>query len=466
MSSDLSKRHSKSSVSYVTFVPSVPFSYDKPVMKKLLITGGNPCKGEVTLSGAKNAASKMMIASLLTDEPVTLTNIPRQQETEITEEICKLVGAQTSWNGHELTLHTPTITSHSVLQQSRKNRISILAIGPLLHRTGEAIVPKLEGDKIGARPVNWHLDALQKMGVVIEEAPDHIRATVKDKVRGELIELPYPSVGATESTILGAVLAQGRTVIRNAAVEPEIMELIKMLQTMGAVIGVGAGRVIEIYGVEKLHGTTFRVMSDPLEAVSYACVALGTHGEIFVRAAVHDHLITFLNTVRRIGGDYEVKDDGIIFRATNGFKGIELETDTFPVFRTDWQQPFVVLLTQAEGTSVVHETVYEDRFGYTKSLNDMGAEITVFSNCLGELPCRYRGQNHRHSAVINGPRKLTGRELVVPDIRAGLALVVAALIADGTSTLTGVEHLDRGYENLEGKLQSLGADVKVIEESL
>ena len=434
-------------------------------MKKLLITGGNPCKGEVTVSGAKNAASKMMIASLLTDEPVTLTNVPRQEETAITEEICQIIGAKTSWSDdHTLTLQTSEVISHSVVALSRKNRISILALAPLLHRVKEAVIPTQEGDRIGPRPVNWHIDALEKMDVKFEHITEGVRASVGGKLKGTLIELPYPSVGATESSILAAVLAEGRTVIQNAAVEPEILELIKMLQTMGAVIGVGAGRFIEIYGVEKLHGTTFEIIPDPLEAVSYACVALGTRGEILVKGAKHDHLITFLNTVRRIGGDYEVREDGILFRGAAKYKGIEIETDTYPGFRTDWQQPFVVLLTQADGTSVVHETVYEDRFGYTKALNDMGAEISVSTNCLGEIACRFKGKNHRHSAVVNGPRKLHAKDLEVPDIRAGLALVVAALIAEGTSTLTGVEHLARGYEKLEEKLQSLGADIKVVEE--
>ena len=405
----------------------------------------------------------MMIATLMSSEASTLTNVPKQQETEITQEICEIVGAQTSWDDHELTLHTSKITSSSVLSLSRKNRLSILTVAPLLHRTGEALIPAPDGDRIGPRPINWHIDVLKKMGASVEETEEGLHFKTTGRLKGALIELPYPSVGVTETTILAGVLAEGRTIIRNAAVEPEILELIKMLQKMGAVIGVGTNRMIEIYGVEKLHGTTHRVMPDPLEVVSWACVALGTRGEILVKDAQHDHLITFLNTVRRIGGDYEVRDDGIIFRATNGFKGIELETDTSPGFRTDWQQPFVVLLTQATGTSVVHETVYEDRFGYTKALNGMGADISLFSNCLGETTCRFKGKNYRHSAVINGPRKLHSADLEIPDIRAGLALVVAALIADGTSALTGVEHLDRGYERLEEKLRNLGADVKVVD---
>jgi UDP-N-acetylglucosamine 1-carboxyvinyltransferase len=228
---------------------------------------------------------------------------------------------------------------------------------------------------------------------------------------------------------------------------------------MGAIIQTDANRRIEIVGVEKLHGCEISVIPDRLEAASYACMAIGTKGEVFVKGARQEHLISFLNAVRKIGGDYQVREDGILFRAINGLRGMELETDTYPGFATDWQQPFVVLLTQATGTSVVHETVYEERFGYTETLKKMGADITLSSNCLGETPCRFRGRNYKHSAVITGPKPLVAAEMVIPDIRAGLAYVVAAMIAQGTSVLTGVEHLDRGYEALDEKLKALGVEV-------
>lgn len=430
------------------------------------ITGGRPLEGSVTLSGAKNAASKMMIASLLTEDPVILKSVPNQQETEITGEILTSLGAQVNWEGeHTLSCHTPSIQSTSVHQLSRKNRISILALAPLLHRTGEATVPRLGGDAIGARPVDFHVDALSRMGAQIEEMQDGYRARVKKRLKGALIELPYPSVGATETAILAGVLAEGRTTIRNAAGEPEVKELVMMLQRMGAIIQINAGRSIEIIGVERLRGTTASVMPDRNEAVSYACMALGTRGEILVRGAEHEHMITFLNTVRKIGGDYEVRADGILFTGKNAYRGIELETDTHPGFMTDWQQPFVVVLTQAQGTSVVHETVYEERFIYTDALNQMGANVTLFSNCLGEIDCRFKGQNYRHSAVITGPTPLHAAEVIVPDIRAGLAFVVAALVAEGTSTLSGIEHLDRGYERLEEKLLGVGAMIERTETS-
>lgn len=426
-----------------------------------LITGGKPLRGEITLSGAKNAASKMMIASLLTDELVEIENVPRQQETAITQEIITSVGTQIQWiEEHKLHAITKTISSTSVHSLSRKNRISILALAPLLHRVGEAFVPFVGGDAIGPRPVNFHIEVLRKMGASIEEENDGYHATIKKRLKGALIELPYPSIGATETAILSGVLADGRTTIRNAAIEPEIQELIMMLQNMGAVIQTDACRSMEIIGVEKLHGTRVRVMPDRIEAASYACMALGTRGEIFVRGAEHQHMITFLNAVRRIGGEYEVKPDGINFRGTASYRGIELETDTHPGFMTDWQQPFVVVLTQAKGISVVHETVYEERFGYTQTLNSMGANVSLFSNCLGEISCRFKGQNYRHSAVITGPTSLHSAEVEVPDIRAGLAFVVAALVADGTSTLRGIEHLERGYEKLEEKLRQVGTQIE------
>ncbi|MDA1038652.1 MAG: UDP-N-acetylglucosamine 1-carboxyvinyltransferase [bacterium] len=433
-------------------------------MEYFRIQGGQPVKGTVELSGAKNAASKLMIASLLTNETVVLHNVPKQSETKITAEILQAVGATIEWDGNTLKTTFSNPSSNDVTGLSGKNRISILAIAPLLHRLGEVFVPIVDGDRIGPRPVDWHIMALEKMGAEIIHEKEGWRATAKNGLQGALIELPYPSVGATETSILCGVLASGRTMIRNAAVEPEIAELVKMLQKMGAIIEMGAGREIEIIGVDSLFGCEMEVMPDALEAASYACIALGTKGEIFVKGAVHDHMISFLNAVRRIGGEYEVFKDGIRFWSPNGFNGIKLETDTHPGFRTDWQQPFVVVLTQAKGTSVVHETVYESRFGYVDTLNKMGADATLFSDCLGEISCRFKGGNYKHSAVINGPTPLKATEINVPDIRAGLAFVIAALVADGTSILRGIEHLDRGYERLEEKLKGVGVHIERIKE--
>jgi UDP-N-acetylglucosamine 1-carboxyvinyltransferase len=403
----------------------------------------------------------MIIASLLTVDEVTLENVPLQKESAIARELVEMLGAKAELTDHTLKLQTAQIASTSAMQLSRKNRLAILALAPLLHRAGEAYVPTLGGDKIGPRPVNFHLDALEKMGTKIEVDAEGYKATVNGRLQGKLIELPYPSVGATETILLAGVLAQGRTVLRNAAIEPEIVDLIMMLQKMGAIIEMGAGRHIEITGVEQLHGCSHRVLPDRMEAASFASMAIATRGEIFCEGAQHRDLITFLNAVRRMGADYEVHPDGILFKGATKYQGLNIETDTHPGFMTDWQQPFLVALTQAEGTSVIHETVYEDRFGYTETLRAMGADISLFETCLGEVECRFKDHNHKHSAIIKGPTPLRAANIELLDIRAGLACVIAALVAEGTSTLSGFEHLDRGYEDLFGKLQSVGARIEV-----
>ncbi|MDF2461271.1 MAG: murA [Candidatus Saccharibacteria bacterium] len=325
--------------------------------KTLFIRGGKPLSGRVRVAGAKNAASKMMIASLMTDDEVVLDNAPQIEEISITAEICSAVGAHVRREGSRVTLHTPKIHDTKVTGLSRSNRISILALAPLLHRSGKAEVPLVGGDKIGPRPVNFHIEALRMMGAEIEELDHCYRATVpKTGLHGVPMVLPYPSVGATETIIFAAVLATGRTRIENAAIEPEIVDIVKFLQQMGAIIEFGANRVITIDGVHKLRGANYSIVPDRLEAASWANVAIATGGEIFVEGARQDEMVTFLNTVRRIGADYTVQDGGISFkRGKDGLVGIELETDTYPGFATDWQQPTVVTLTQAKGISVVHE---------------------------------------------------------------------------------------------------------------
>ncbi|MDO8601718.1 MAG: UDP-N-acetylglucosamine 1-carboxyvinyltransferase [bacterium] len=431
---------------------------------KFKITGGKTLSGEIELAGAKNAATKLMITSLLTNEPCVLENMPHIGDVMITGELCKSVGSFISHEGHTLTIATPEITTHKVGPLSRKNRIPILALGPLLARTGKAEVPFLGGDKIGARPVDIHLAALQEMGAVIKVEGDTYVAEAPNGLRGARIDMRFPSVGATENTILAAVLAKGRTVIHNAAVEPEIIDVIKFLQKMGAIIELGTNRMIAIEGVSKLHGAKHEVMPDRNEAVSFACLGLVTGGPVLVKNARQDELITFLNAVRRIGGDYQVRSNGISFFRPEGvqFQGIEIETDTHPGFMTDWQQPFAVVLTQAEGLSVIHETVFEDRFGYIKDLGTMGADIKVLNKCLGELKCRFSGGNSAHCAVIDGPTKLKAANLMVKDLRSGMVNIIAALIADGVSIIDGIEEIDRGYENIDTRLRALGAQIERI----
>jgi UDP-N-acetylglucosamine 1-carboxyvinyltransferase len=399
-----------------------------------------------------------MVATLLTDEPCRLENCPQLGDTEITSELLVAVGATVEWEQGTLHLHTPSIKTTTVPPLSRKNRIPILALAPLLHRGQHAQVPVLGGDRIGPRPVNFHLDALRAMGAKVEERDDAYVASA-EALHGTKIILPFPSVGATETILFASVLAQGHTRIENAAVEPEVLELVMFLQRMGAYIHLGANRVIEIEGVKKLHGAAIRISADRNEVVSFASAAIGTGGDIFVEGAEQAQLVTFLNVVQRIGGGFDVLPDGIRFWRRENLRPADISTDTHPGFMTDWQQPTLTLLTQANGISHIHETIYEDRFGYAIELLGMGADIVVTSSCP-DAACRFRDKSAKHFATIKGPTPLHAATLAIPDIRAGMAHVVAALIAEGTSTLSGIEHLDRGYVRLEERLRQLGADIK------
>ena len=442
---------------------------------KFIIHGGKPLFGEVTLAGAKNAVSKMMVASLLTDEPCVLENVPAIGEVEIITELLQNIGSEVSIAGTTASIATPTIKNSRVTELTRRNRIPILALGPLLARTGEAEVPVLGGDKLGARPVDIHLEALSKLGAQIQITKNSYHAWAKNGLHGALIELRFPSVGATENAILAAVLAEGKTTIKNAALEPEITDLILMLQKMGAIIELCPPRTITIEGVKKLHGVTHRIIPDRNEAISFACLAIATNGKILVKGAVQEHLITFLNTVRRLGAEYEVTPDGVSFwrpraeHKTNPLRAISVQTDVHPGFMTDWQQPLGVLLTQAQGTSTIHETIYEDRFGYAHDLNEMGAKVSVSTDCPADIVvghsaagCRFAGKNLYHTATIEGPTELTSHNLIVRDLRSGMVDIIAALVAQGVSEIEGVEEIDRGYERIDERLRDLGADISRV----
>lgn len=427
----------------------------------LKITGGRPLSGEVTISGAKNAATKMMIAALLTEDEVILRNLPMIDDVIVAGEIIQAVGGQIEFGDHSVRINAKALRPAPVPKPTIPNRLSVLAITPMLHRLGRADVPEVTGDRIGPRPVNFHLELLRQMGATVTESGGRYQATAQGLV-GVEVKLPYPSVMATENALLAGVLAKGRTTIVGAATEPEIVDLIKMLQQMGAIIEFRANRMIIVDGVTKLRGVDYTIMPDRLEAASYALLAIATGGNILVRGARQDDMITFLNTLRRIGADYIIEKNGIRFKRNGSqLRGVEVETDPHPGFATDWQQPMVVLLTQAHGQSIVHETVYESRFGYTETLVRMGANIKVSTDCLGSLPCRYKGKGFLHSAIIVGPTPLHATTIEIPDLRAGMAHVIAALVASGTSEITGLGHLMRGYENLFDKLESIGADFSI-----
>lgn len=443
-------------------------------MDILKIKGGKALNGKVKAAGAKNAVTKLLVASLLSDKKCIFYNVPNIAEVEVTVDLCREIGSEIQWDKSAGVLEIITRhlkTAYVPQRFSGSNRIPILMIGTLLGRTDEdIIVPTAGGCKIGKRPVDFHIAALEKLGAEIEyremKKEGAYFARAHHGLTGATIHLPFPSVGATENTILGAVRAKGTTIIKNAAVEPEILDLILFLQKLGVTIGVDVDRTIRIQHTSEFHEVEHVVITDRIEAASLALAGISTQGSVFVEGAQHLHMVTFLNKLREVNAGFEVKRDGIEFFYKGPLKGgIHLETDVHPGFLTDWQQPFVVLLTQAQGISVVHETIYENRFGYTETLNHMGADITRFTQCLGSRECRFSCSNFQHSIVVKGPTPLQAKDITIPDLRAGFAYVLAALLSSDASHLSGAHYIDRGYENFVEKLSSLGAEIERISSS-
>lgn len=426
-------------------------------MSQITVTGGKPLVGRVDLKGAKNLVTKAMVAALLGNTPSVLKDVPKISDVEVVSRLLELHGVKiTHGDDGVMTLDPSNVESARMVDidaHAGSSRIPILFCGPLLHRLGEAFIPDLGGCHIGDRPIDFHLEVLRNFGAVIEKLPNGTRMSAPDGLKGAKVSLPYPSVGATEQVLLTSVLAEGITELSGAAIEPEIMDLIAILQKMGAVISVDTDRVIRVEGVEKLGGYTHRALFDRNEAASWAAAALATHGDIFVGGARQPEMMTFLNVFRKVGGAFDIQDDGIRFYHPGGeLNPVVIETDVHPGFMTDWQQPLVVALTQAKGLSIVHETVYENRFGFTDALNDMGAQIQIYRECLGGNPCRFGQRNFYHSAVISGPTKLKAADIRVPDLRGGFSHMVAALAAEGTSHVTNVQLISRGYEHFLDKL--------------
>ncbi len=421
------------------------------------IEGGSPLRGTIRASGAKNAATKEIVAALLTDDAVVLHNVPRIGDVAITIDICRALGAEIDWIAEDtLRIRAADLRDVDVpVAFSGVNRIPVLLFGPLLHRHGRAAVPLVGGDDIGTRPVDFHVDALRRLGATVEQEGQTWQARAR-QLKGALIDLPYPSVGATESVLLSSVLAEGTTVIRNAAVEPEIMDQILLLQKMGALIAVEVDRAIIVEGVARLRGAEHRVLADRIEVASFAAAAVATDGDVFIEGAEQTTSMAFLNALRRVGGEFDVRPEGIRFYRGGELTAIALETDVHPGFATDWQQPFVVLLTQAHGLSVIHETVYERRFGYTKELRAMGATVQIYNTCVGAKVCRYRYGDHPHSCLVQGPTPLRGTTMTIPDLRAGFSYLIAALVAHGESKIDGAQYVERGYAAIPDKIDRLG----------
>ena len=423
---------------------------------RYIITGGRPVKGEITCYGAKNFTTKAMVAACLGQSPTTLLNVPPIGDVDITIGLLKSVGVEVTWLDEKTLRIDPRGLNTSTVStpDSRSNRIPILLLPVLLHRFGTAVIPRLDGCDIGKRKIDIHEAAAEAFGATIEVDSEHMAAKAPKKLKGTHFTLNYPSVGATETCLFLAVLAKGTSIISNAAIEPEIIHLVMMLRALGAIIFVSPGREIRIEGVETLAGTTMHCLGDRIEAASWASLAGATGGEITVHGILPDTLNNFLAYYRQVGGGFDlVGPQSLRFFRAGALRPIMLETDVYPGFATDWQQPFVVLLTQAAGVSVLHETVYEDRLGFTQALNRMGAKIQLSTECVGK-PCRFQHQGHIHSALIMGATPLIApaEPLEVPDLRGGLAYVIAAALAQGTTTLQGVQKIERGYGNLAQRL--------------
>ena len=433
----------------------------------LTIRGGRPLAGRIEIKGAKNLVTKAMVAALLGESPSILRDVPNISDVQVVRGLLEVHGVKVS-EGDEpgsLRLDPSAVESAHMVDidaHAGSSRIPILFCGPLLHRLGEAFIPDLGGCRIGDRPIDYHLEVLGRFGAVIEKLPTGIRMSAPEGLVGAKIELPYPSVGATEQVLLTAVRAKGKTELSGAAIEPEIMDLINILQKMGAIIAVDTDRVIRIEGVDRLEGYSHRALFDRNEVASWAAAALATNGDIFCGGARQPEMTAFLNVFRRVGGAFEIEDDGIRFFHPGGeLKPVVIETDVHPGFMTDWQQPLVVALTKATGVSIVHETVYEQRFGFVDALVKMGANIQLHSECLGAHHCRFGQRNFLHSAVISGPTELHGADIEVPDLRGGFSHLIAALTAVGTSRVSNVGIISRGYENFLSKLEQLGADFTI-----
>lgn len=422
-------------------------------MDRIAIVGGARLKGEIAISGAKNSAIKLMAASILTDQPLRLTNMPRLADTKFLGRLLQQFGIAVTESdgpdGQETLFHAREISStFAPYDLVRQMRASFNVLGPLLARTGHARVSLPGGCTIGARPVDLHIEALAKLGATMEMAEGYVSALAPNGLKGAEIEFPFVSVGATEHTLLAAVLAQGTTVLKNAAREPEIGDLARCLIAMGARIEGLDTDTLVIEGVTSLHGADWSVIPDRIEMGSYAVAAAMAGGEVRLTKARPELIQALTDKMVAAGVEIEPTADGVIVRRDpdQRLKAVNATTEVYPGFATDLQAQFMALMTLAEGESVIHENIFENRFMHAPELGRLGAEIHV----------------HNGEARVVGVDKLRGAEVMATDLRASICLVIAGLAAEGETTVGRVYHLDRGFERMEEKLSACGARVRRI----
>lgn len=435
-------------------------------MSNLIVTGGTPLLGSVRIGGAKNASFKLMIAALLGDKESRLLNFSHISDVQTVSEIINYLGGSAKQAGERALFINPQGLKKWQLHNNdgQQGRFSTLFIPPLLHRFGKAIVPLPGGDKIGPRPLERHIMGLETMGAKFELKDNIIHASC-DRLVGTNYRFAKNTHTGTETMILAAVRAQGKTILENAALEPEIDDLIEFLNAMGARIRRRAFRIIEIEGVDQLGGAIHQLLPDRNEAVSYACAALGTKGDVVIENARHDHLTAFLEKVDECGGGYEVGRYGVRFYWKGQLRACDVTTEIEPGFMTDWQPLWATMITQAKGTSQLHETVMLSRFQYVPDLIAMGAKIKSYRPKVDhpEKIYNFNMEDDRpdldHAITITGPTPLKPGNFVVKDLRHGATLVLAAMIAPGQSTITQAQHIFRGYEALDKRLRNLGANI-------
>ncbi len=415
-------------------------------MDSIRIKGGVPLSGTIAISGAKNAALPLMTCGLLTDERLTLTNAARLADLATMAQLLSQHGIAVEWNGRSISLGGRITNTEAPYDIVRKMRASILVLGPLLARVGEARVSLPGGCAIGTRPVDLHLKGLEAMGAKITLDGGYIDAAAPQGLKGATIVFPFVSVGATENLLMAASLADGVTTLKNAAREPEISDLAHCLIAMGAKInGVGTDTLV-IEGVKSLHGAEHAILPDRIETGTYACAAAITGGNLFLENARAADLGAVLTSLREAGIVITEEANGFRVARANGLHGVDVMTEPFPGFPTDMQAQFMALMAVAEGASMVTETIFENRFMHVPELNRMGARINV----------------HGSSAIIRGVKHLSGAPVMATDLRASFSLVLAGLAARGETTISRVYHLDRGYEAVEQKLAACGARIERV----
>lgn len=440
-------------------------------MSRYIVTGGKELHGEVSIRGAKNASYKQIIAAILSDQPTQLTNVPKISDIKITESIAKSIGSTVEYCGeHCLKISTPKIISSTVpTGTGEKSRTSFMFSAPLLVRTGTANVPTPGGDKLGARPLDRLFDCFSQMGIKTEITDEKITFNT-DKIKSTHYIFHKPSHTVTETVIMVAALADGQTILDNAAREPEIDDLISMINSMGGQIerdSINPERII-INGVNSLSGTKHQIIPDRNEIVTFACAALTTKGSVNILHCNPATVKTFIETIDKMGAKIIVGDDELSVSWIKPLKNINIETGPEPGFMTDWQAVFSVLLTQTVGPSSIIERVYPSRFQHIENLKKMGAKVSFFNPQVANPETYYEFNpssdkpEYFHGVKIYGPTQLQPAKFTINDLRAGASTVLAALTANGTSTIDGVEYIERGYEKLGDRLSSLGANIEYI----